>query len=185
MGYPVLDLDLFLLNNLAVFNGTLRNVDHVSYFPVYCKKSADKLLPRIFLLLCKLRGQSLIDLSGNSVYYLAWSPWQALSSKLLGQWNFRMASLEAPGIPVVATTILGSIPKPSRSSSWSLAGCGCHKDPISDWIFYPFLKNGIFKFRSLHFFRCNFKNWFILQTTMDNTFCLIYTLLFLWPKLAE
>ena len=75
MGHPVLDLDLFLLNNLAVFNGTLRNVDHVSYFPVYCKKSADKLLPRIFLLLCKLRGQSLIDLSGNNVYSMDGREW--------------------------------------------------------------------------------------------------------------
>ena len=118
MGHPVHDLDLFLLNNLAVFNGTLRNVDHVSYFPVYCKKSADKLLPRIFLLLCKLRGQSLIDLSGNSVYYLAWSPWQALSSKLLGQWNFRMASVEAAGTSVVAVTILGSIPTPHPPGVW-------------------------------------------------------------------
>ena len=42
--------------------------------------------------------------------------------------------MEAAGALVVATTILESISKPPGDASWSLVGCGCHKDPISDQI---------------------------------------------------
>ena len=42
--------------------------------------------------------------------------------------------METVGALGAAAPILGSISNPSGGAGWSLVGCGCQKDPISDQI---------------------------------------------------